>query len=309
MSKSENIRILAETAFDSKNFEQAYQYYSKLLEEDLSDSTLWIRKGLSAGWCSTPKSPKIDEMIVLIKKAVEEGAKDSKENLANQMLDVCDEFLSKLIKTIDEEVTVEFDRKPMATGEDIFIHQTAKLPIQLKYGNQYAPVFIKIRDAIQYACSLNFSANNYKRGVQIIDKYLQHSANNLNYFKSHKDAGDRQIQTEKIRSEIIGKLKEIEPNFVNTDIPQKSSGCFIATATLGTEYHPYIDTFRNFRDERLLNHHFGKVFVKYYYVHSPSVASVIEKSNFLRKLSLFLFISPVHKLILLLQKKRTNKSL
>jgi len=221
MSNSENIRILADTAFDSKNFEQAYLYYSKLLEVDLTDSILWVRKGLSAGWCSTPQSQKIDEMLVLIKKGIAEYSNASKEILASQVLDVCEDLLNRLINTIDKEVKEQFDRKPMATGEWIAVHETARLAIQSDVGNLYSPIFIKISDAIQYSCALYSSANNYKHSIKIIDKFLQHSANNMNYFGARKDAGNRQIQTETIRSEIITKLKQIEPNFEVGGIPQK----------------------------------------------------------------------------------------
>ncbi len=34
MENLDNIRALAETAIESKNYEQAYQYYSKLLEHN-----------------------------------------------------------------------------------------------------------------------------------------------------------------------------------------------------------------------------------------------------------------------------------
>lgn len=65
-----------------------------------------------------------------------------------------------------------------------------------------------------------------------------------------------------------------------------SGGCFIATAAYSTFTHPDLDTFRNFRDEKLLTHSVGKRLVSLYYQISPTIAQYVEKlpilKNFLR---------------------------
>ena len=53
-------RSLADVAYEAKNYEQAYQYYSRLLEADPTNELAWAAKGLSAGWISTPSSQKLD---------------------------------------------------------------------------------------------------------------------------------------------------------------------------------------------------------------------------------------------------------
>ncbi len=72
-------------------------------------------------------------------------------------------------------------------------------------------------------------------------------------------------------------------NIVTADY---SDGCFIATAAYSTSAHPDLDTFRNFRDEKLLTHPVGKRLVSLYYRLSPSIAQHVEKlpilKNFLR---------------------------
>lgn len=56
----------------------------------------------------------------------------------------------------------------------------------------------------------------------------------------------------------------------------KSDGCFIATAAYSTSTHPDLDTFRNFRDEKLLTNPVGKQLVNLYYQISPSIAQYME---------------------------------
>lgn len=60
-------------------------------------------------------------------------------------------------------------------------------------------------------------------------------------------------------------------------LEKQSSGCFIATAAYSTPIHPDLDTFRAFRDEKLLTHWIGNKLVEMYYQLSPSVAEYINQ--------------------------------
>ena len=81
-------------------------------------------------------------------------------------------------------------------------------------------------------------------------------------------------------------FKKIGENFNNICelniclLPSRSSGsggCFIATAAYSTTTHPDLETFRNFRDEKLLTNPVGKQLVSLYYQISPSIAQYVEK--------------------------------
>lgn len=63
-----------------------------------------------------------------------------------------------------------------------------------------------------------------------------------------------------------------------------SSGCFIATAAYSTSIHPDLDTFRAFRDEKLLTHWIGNKLVEMYYKLSPSVAEYINQKPIIKRL-------------------------
>ncbi|MEE9911673.1 MAG: hypothetical protein K4571_08100 [Deltaproteobacteria bacterium] len=53
-------------------------------------------------------------------------------------------------------------------------------------------------------------------------------------------------------------------------------GCFIATAAFGSPLAGQVEILRQFRDQYLLPHTLGKMFVSWYYRHSPAVASFIK---------------------------------
>ncbi|PAX53034.1 CFI-box-CTERM domain-containing protein [Brunnivagina elsteri] len=74
---------------------------------------------------------------------------------------------------------------------------------------------------------------------------------------------------------------------LNNESSTSDSSCFIATAAYSTNQHPDLDTFRQFRDDKLLTNIFGKAFVKGYYKFSPELAEYISSKpafkNFVRK--------------------------
>ena len=78
-----------------------------------------------------------------------------------------------------------------------------------------------------------------------------------------------------LRSTTICSL-ELEPSLKSSD------SCFIATAAYSTSTHPDIETFRNFRDEKLLTNPVGKQLVNLYYKISPSIAQYVEKQPALK---------------------------
>lgn len=69
-------------------------------------------------------------------------------------------------------------------------------------------------------------------------------------------------------------------------------GCFIATATLGNEHHPFLYNLRMYRDTRLQSFVVGRILIRFYYTSAPPLARVIEKSRVLRSLSYRYVVRP-----------------
>jgi hypothetical protein len=59
-------------------------------------------------------------------------------------------------------------------------------------------------------------------------------------------------------------------------------GCFIATAAFGSPLEKHVSILRSFRDNHLLTNTPGRLFVAFYYKHSPPIANYIRQSGILR---------------------------
>jgi len=75
------------------------------------------------------------------------------------------------------------------------------------------------------------------------------------------------------------------PPDLDFNIGGGGGGCFIATATYGSNLHPHVQILREFRDNVLLNTQWSRKVVEFYYRHSPELACYIAERNSLRMLT------------------------
>ena len=129
--------------------------------------------------------------------------------------------------------------------------------------------------------------------VEQIKSYKVFAENVLYYetrIANNKEALNRirEIHPEKERDDTLKKIRIALLRISETKICriplEAKPGCFIATAAYSTPHHPDLDTFRNFRDEKLLTNLVGKQLVKLYYRISPSMAQYVEKQPAIKNL-------------------------
>jgi len=91
-------------------------------------------------------------------------------------------------------------------------------------------------------------------------------------------------------------LKEAKEYIDSIEVQGKkseSSGCFIATAAMGSYDHPDVVELRGFRDNWILKKTWGKSFVKWYYKNGAIAARFIDNYYLLKFFSLILIIKPL----------------
>jgi antitoxin component YwqK of YwqJK toxin-antitoxin module len=87
---------------------------------------------------------------------------------------------------------------------------------------------------------------------------------------------------------------EKNPNPRVNNQKQENTGCFIATAVLGSYEDPMVQELRKFRDDWILKKAWGKKFVSLYYRYGPIVARRIESNLILKRLARFFIVRPAH---------------
>jgi hypothetical protein len=80
------------------------------------------------------------------------------------------------------------------------------------------------------------------------------------------------------------------------NLERRGGGCFIATAAFGTSMAYEINILRSFRDNFLMRKRAGRGFISLYYMISPTIARLIERSRALKFITRTL-LSPVIKAI------------
>jgi uncharacterized protein YbaR (Trm112 family) len=77
---------------------------------------------------------------------------------------------------------------------------------------------------------------------------------------------------------------------------RQTSGCFIATAAVGSHLHPYVENLRHFRDSVLLESRYKRNFenlLGFYYRFSPPIARSMMRHRVLRVFLRYTLVYPV----------------
>jgi hypothetical protein len=88
--------------------------------------------------------------------------------------------------------------------------------------------------------------------------------------------------------EVFAKIRSALSDISDTKVcpvtlDSTGGGCFIATAAYSTSTHPDLDTFRQYRDEKLLTNSLGKQLVSLYYKIGPQIAQYIESKPAIKR--------------------------
>lgn len=86
----ENLFMMAEAASESSNYEEAYNYYNRVLELDAGNPRAWAGKGLAAVWQSTLANPRTSEMLPAFKNAMKFSSdNEAKAGVLDLVADEC----------------------------------------------------------------------------------------------------------------------------------------------------------------------------------------------------------------------------
>jgi len=297
MENKNQIELLANTALQSKNYSQAYDYFSRLLESDTNNKAYWIGKAISGAYLSTLEQMRFSETIACIKTAskLQVLTESEKNELSKELISIAESKIRDSIKHFDKEVETEFNTLQIPAGTLYSVHQTRKLSIIYNVGQKYRPAIIDHFDLIILACELNPTKESYMSIHKNMNYLFLQSESRRNFFGALNNATELNSRIKDIWDNAENKIRELDPNYkVITNSPQSStSGCFIATATTGDYNHPTVIQLRTFRDNILESYIWGRRFIQFYYKNSPPIANYISNKKIIKRILYYAFIKPL----------------
>lgn len=97
--ESGNLMSMAETAIDATNWEEALQYFNRVLEKEINNSDAWLGKGIAIVYTSKIGDLKISEAIAYWKNAIKHAANENA--MSSRVAKEIDQVVNSFYPTIE----------------------------------------------------------------------------------------------------------------------------------------------------------------------------------------------------------------
>jgi len=276
----ENLIMLAKSAEKAKRNDEAYEYYSTVLEHDPKNINAWIGKGFSHWDRYTPDKqskyvvPDIECFRTAIEHASTEGKQQEiKQYITQKIIQRTLDWWGKSMKAQNiYECILTSGVLPHVYSDLQIIHEFDPINdiglISLGFNRLLISQFT---EALEYFHKA-LSATTQKA---LVTDIIVASLSGYQYLI--KEPSQRQHVFEFLERIKPGAGKQIHMEHTNT-----KKQCFIATAAYGSPMAFEVRILRTFRDEYLEATEWGKAFIKYYYLIGSHLARLIDKNQLLR---------------------------
>lgn len=276
-NKQKNYEKLAERSFNDKLYDQAYNYYEKLLELDSDNWQYVYKKGVCAAWQSTLANFRVDETIKACKNAfniidINNIELKNKESVCYQMADDINTVSVAFCKLAQNHYNDFWELESSAPEywdhlqQLIDCEEYAKNIIKDYISDEKTKVLYVtiLKNLIIYFCEI-CERRKYKSGYnQYGDTY------GWTWYKNEL----RAPLIEKYDKYVL-ELKNLDPQYVAPTMQKQSKGgCYVATCVYGSYDCPEVWTLRRYRDYKLDKTLHGKAFIKLYYAISPTIVKI-----------------------------------
>ena len=276
---------LASAAERAGNYQEAYGYYTSILERDPSNVAAWYGKTMMAGWQSTLQNSRFMEMTSGL---TETNSLISEHGYAGLGVESLDEFRQRVADDLQDLANAYFSTAYQHFREYIsldsawidYVNHCQQTQQVLELATKYSP------NDIRPLLRLVDIVTGLIEGYQYNDEY--------NNFVGTARRLPREMDAEfsAKRDDYVAAIKQLSPSY--NPAPIQKVGCFIATAVTGASDSKPVETLRRFRDVVLMANPSGQRIAAFYYRHSPPLADVIARSAILRLLAAITLVFPAY---------------
>lgn len=284
-NKTDNYQTLASRAFENEQYDQAYEYYSKLLEINTDNWMYIYKKGICSAKKSTLAQFKVDEVV----KACKDALRVLEKNEVKDLKEVHYKMASEI-----NEISIDFRRKAGSQYNKDWEAQSA--------APEYWERLKKCLSCEEYA--MNLIEPYIKTEVREFELYKMIVKNCIFWFvelcaiRRYRTGYNQYGPTynnisykDSLRPPILAKydqyvafLKQYDSTYVAPQITRKGVGCYVATCVYGSYDCPEVWVLRRYRDYKLNNVWYGRLFIKMYYAVSPTIVKWFGKNKWFNRL-------------------------
>lgn len=259
-----NLYELARRAKEADNAEKALDYYEQIVIKNPSDweanfySNYYQAKNCKIGEIGYAASRLSDSMhatLMLVKQsgvsvdeqraAVEEIANNSIE-LSRMLFQVYKNHYDGIDSQIKDSFVQEYANNCSLCRE--LVYNTGNEIVEV-FGDEFGTIAAECwKEGVRQHNILNGVFVDKQSNAAVIDKYNE-------------------------------KIKKYDTSYEPPKTNMSSDGCYIATAVYGSYDCPQVWTLRRFRDYRLAETKFGRLFIKSYYAVSPTIVNYFGETK------------------------------
>ena len=290
---------LATNALDAGNYQEAYDYANKILEQDPENAEAWLIKMKTTAGLSTNGNPRTAEVISSGKNVVlfdptkqeevglffmEMGIKLLKtaSKIAKETSDSIRELYHSYFQTYGKQYAIEACAEADRPQVEMLMNMGDRA-YDLEKATKELPIFLK-SNQIQSKGKEFRDTYSFEYQYFLIVHIGEYWSPNENAIRNKCETIELAITKdfpalEKRRLEIE-EDKKLHPE----KYEEKESGCYVATAVYGSYNCPEVWTLRRFRDNILDATWYGRAFIKTYYAISPTLVKWFGETAWFRKM-------------------------
>lgn len=256
-SELDNLYEIARRAKDTNNSENALKYYDQIL---VKDANSWEAQFYVVYYRA------------MVCKIAEIGT--SAGNIRDSIASILDLVKNHADEDKHEEIVLEIYEKCSSISNALFtgaknwylgIDANVRNDFKQEYVNHIYPIpFImyNLGDSLIEKFGGEFTGIATRSWIEGIDKHKS-----IVFYLSDKKGNKAIIEN------YAEKVQKYQPDFQPPKV--KTGGCYVATSVYGSYDCPEVWTLRRFRDDTLEHYIFGRIFIKTYYMASPTLVKYL----------------------------------
>ena len=211
-----NLILLAKSALEGSNANEAYEYANRALEIDPNNWEAWACKGKAAGWSSTLQNFRVSEMVNALNSALRLAPEADRDELKAEWADDLNS-IAIAVHNLSWKHTNDFIQVDNTWQEHINRCQQIFPVLDLAY--QWGGEKIALQNTIAIA-------SNLIAGIAFKDYAGQPKTVFL------QPAYQQQMQN--LINRTSEEMRKFDPSYVAPQ-PKRAGSCFVVTATMGNE--------------------------------------------------------------------------